>query len=238
MAYVDYLKPFSIYTDGSLQGMGAVLAQVQDDCERMIAYGSCSLRPTKKNPSWLQIGVFGVSVGIHWEVCKYLTGADIEVFMDNNALAYLDTAKLGALEQRWAWFKYEIHYRLRKLNLHADALSHFLVEMPREGCGLLLRRHHGHHLKQLEKFWGNGIDLRCGTMCFITRCSFLPNSGTYKLWSPSRIFSKSVEYYIWRVDTLKLTVLNLWSGGTSFVRRWQIVSRRLKLPGMWNLLCA
>ncbi|XP_070176175.1 uncharacterized protein [Littorina saxatilis] len=56
----------------------------------------------------------------------YLLGAEFEVITDNNPLTYLKTAKLGALEQRWAsqlaQFNFTLRYRPGKIN-PADALS-------------------------------------------------------------------------------------------------------------------
>lgn len=42
LAYTDYTKLFWVYTDLSLQSLGAVLAQVQGGCEWVIAYASHS----------------------------------------------------------------------------------------------------------------------------------------------------------------------------------------------------
>lgn len=67
---------------------------------------------------------------------EYLTGAEIEVLTHNNPLAYLETAKLGVLEQRWiiqlAQFNYKIKYKPGKFNRHVDALSQYPVEYPGE----------------------------------------------------------------------------------------------------------
>ena len=53
------------------------------------------------------------------------------VVTDNNPLAHLQTAKLGAVEQRWvaqlASFDYTIKYRPGKDHTNADVLSRFPV---------------------------------------------------------------------------------------------------------------
>lgn len=57
----------------------------------------------------------------------YLLGSKFTVFTDNNPLCYLRTAKLGAVEQRWAsqlaLFDFMITYRPGSANKNADALS-------------------------------------------------------------------------------------------------------------------
>lgn len=68
-----------MYTDGSLQGLRAVLAQVQDD-QRVIAYDSRSLWPPEKNPH--NYSSFKLELlALVWVIIKrfmgYLTDADI-----------------------------------------------------------------------------------------------------------------------------------------------------------------
>lgn len=48
LADADFTKPFHLYTDASLDGLGAVLSQVHEGRERVIAYASRSLHP----PEW------------------------------------------------------------------------------------------------------------------------------------------------------------------------------------------
>lgn len=68
----------------------------------------------------------------------YLTGAQFTVFTDNNPVAHLQTARLGAVEQCWvaqlASFDYDIKYRSGKINVNADSLSRFPVNSMSAGA--------------------------------------------------------------------------------------------------------
>ena len=62
---------------------------------------------------------------------EYLLGQKCVVFTDNNPLSYLNSAKLGATEHRWAAqlaaFDFELKYRSGRSNRNADALSRQFV---------------------------------------------------------------------------------------------------------------
>lgn len=64
----------------------------------------------------------------------YLTGAKFVVYTDNNPVAHLQTARLGAVEQRWvaqlASFDFEVKYRAGRENTNEDALSRFPAVKP------------------------------------------------------------------------------------------------------------
>lgn len=64
------------------------------------------------------------------------------MFTDNNPLVHLNTARLGAVEQRWvaqlANFKYVIKYRPGTQNKNADALSR--LPEPQDPMPSLARR--------------------------------------------------------------------------------------------------
>lgn len=46
-----YQKPYPMHTDGSPQGLSAVLGKEQEETGRVIAYASRSLQPTQCNPA-------------------------------------------------------------------------------------------------------------------------------------------------------------------------------------------
>uniref|UniRef100_A0A1A8L5P6 Gypsy retrotransposon integrase-like protein 1 n=1 Tax=Nothobranchius pienaari TaxID=704102 RepID=A0A1A8L5P6_9TELE len=130
LAYADFTQPFRLYTDASFSGLGAVLAQVQGGKERVIAYASRSLHPAERNDqnySSFKLELLALKWAVTEKFKDYLYGADFTVFTDNNPLVHLETARLGAVEQRWvaqlANFKYTIKYRPGVQNKNADALS-------------------------------------------------------------------------------------------------------------------
>lgn len=132
LAYADYSHPFIVYTDASNQGLGAVLAQVQEGKERVIAYASRSLHPSERNDanySSFKLELLALKWAVVEKFKDYLTGTNFTVYTDNNPVAHLQTARLGAVEQRWvaqlAAFDYTIKYRPGKSNANADALSRF-----------------------------------------------------------------------------------------------------------------
>ena len=70
-------------------------------------------------------------LGMKWAITEkfrdYLLGSNFVVFTDNNPLAHLKSAKLGAVEQRWVGalsvFDFEVKYKPGAANKAADGLS-------------------------------------------------------------------------------------------------------------------
>lgn len=130
LAYADYKLPFRLYTDVGFEGLGAVLSQVQVEKERVIAYASRALSPNErndKNYSSFKLELLALKLAITEKFKDYLWGAQITVFMDNNPLVHLNTANLGAAEQRWvaqlANYDFVVKYHPGKENSNADALT-------------------------------------------------------------------------------------------------------------------
>lgn len=130
LAYADFKLPFILEVDASHCGLGAVLSQEQDGKVRPIAYASRGLRPPERNMtnySSMKLELLGLKWAMTEKFREYLLGHRCIVYTDNNPLSHLLTAKLGAVEQRWAAqlasFDFEVRYRSGRSNRNADALS-------------------------------------------------------------------------------------------------------------------
>lgn len=138
LAYADFEKHFIIDIDASLSGLGAVLSQVQNGKERVIAYASRGLRGYEhcmQNYSSFKLELLGLKWAITEKLKNYLYGTSFTVRTDNNPLCHLNNAKLSAVEQRWvanlAPFNFDIVYRPGRANRNADGLSRqFEVDSP------------------------------------------------------------------------------------------------------------
>ena len=128
LAYPDYQLPFTLHTDSSTDGLGAVLYQKQDGKLRVIAYASRSVSKAESNYPAHKLEF----LALKWAVCEkfheYLYGSEsFEVFTDNPLTYVLTSAKLDACGQRWvaklANYNFSIRYRCGVSNTEADALS-------------------------------------------------------------------------------------------------------------------
>ncbi|KAL7852922.1 hypothetical protein SRHO_G00187070 [Serrasalmus rhombeus] len=135
LAYADFSKPFVVEVDASHGGLGAVLSQEHDGKVRPIAFASRGLRPAERNMdnySSMKLELLAVKWAVTEKFREYLLGNKFTILTDNNPLSHLQTAKLGATEQRWAAqlaaFNFTIKYRPGKSNQNADALSRQYVE--------------------------------------------------------------------------------------------------------------
>ena len=131
LRYPDLMLPFILEIDASFLGLGAVLSQEQEDGLGVIGYASRSLRGSEKNMtnySSTKLELLALKWAITEKFRDLLIGAECTVYTDNNPLSYfLTSAKLGAVETRWAaelaQFRIKIKYRSGRENTNADALS-------------------------------------------------------------------------------------------------------------------
>ena len=142
LGYPDYSQPFELHTDASLQGLGAVLYQIQEGKMRVIGYGSRSLSPAERRYHAGKLEF----LALKWAVCEHFRdilyyAPNFTIYTDNNSLTYiLSTAKLNATGHRWvselADFTFDIKYRPGRNNQDIDALSRMPVDLAnyREMC--------------------------------------------------------------------------------------------------------
>ena len=131
LGFADFSSPFTLETDASYQGLGAVLSQLQDGKPRVIAYASRALRGAEKNHvryNSMKLELLALKWAVTEKFRDYLLGNQFVVLTDNNPLKYImTTAKLGAVEQKWvselSRFNFEVRYRSGRRNGNADALS-------------------------------------------------------------------------------------------------------------------
>lgn len=130
LAHPDFDRPFMLSVDASLDGIGAVLSQIQEGEARArpIAFASKSLSQSQKNYPAHRLEF----LALKWSVCDkfshWLKGHKFTVWTDNNPLTHILTKpKLDCCEQRWvaklASYDFDIRYVPGPKNVVADALS-------------------------------------------------------------------------------------------------------------------
>ena len=102
LAYPCFSKAFTLETDASIQGLGAVLSQVQEDGKpHPVAYASRALNPSEKNYSVTELETLAVV----WAVTHfhyYLYGNSVTVLTDYSAVkAVLETSNPTGKHARW-----------------------------------------------------------------------------------------------------------------------------------------
>ena len=114
--------PFTLHTDASTSGLGAVLYRRQHGEERVVTYASRSLKPPERNYPAHKLEL----LALKWAVCEKfhenLYGSNFEAVTDNNPLTYIfTTAKLDATGQRWiaalSDYNFTIKYRSENITL-------------------------------------------------------------------------------------------------------------------------
>ena len=122
LSYPSFKKEFTLLTDASAVGIGAVLEQEGHP----IAYASRSLTPSERQYSVIEreclAAVFAVKQFRH-----YLLGRPFSLHTDHQPLQWLSAQKMEGRLCRWALalqeFDFEIKYRRGSANGNADALS-------------------------------------------------------------------------------------------------------------------
>ena len=131
LPYPNYSKPFTLKTDASLKGLGAVLSQ-QDNPGNfcVISYTSHMLKPYEKSMKSYSSAKLQL-LALKWSVCEkfkdYLIGSKFTMLTDNNPLTYVRTSRLGTSQICWlinlTLFNFGTKYHVGKSNQVAEALS-------------------------------------------------------------------------------------------------------------------
>jgi transposase InsO family protein len=128
LACPDETKIFTLQTDASEKGIGAVLSQEDaDGHERPIAFFSRKLLQRERNYSTIEKECLGIVAAIkHFDV--HLVGRPFEIVTDHRALQYLNTMKNSNPRlTRWALaiqpFEFVIKHKPGSQHGNADGLS-------------------------------------------------------------------------------------------------------------------
>lgn len=128
LGYADFSQSFLLHVDASQRGLGAVLMQIQDGKQRVIAYASRSLSRSEEHYPAHKLEFLALKWAVTEKFHDYLYGNHFDVMTDNNPLTYVMTsAKLDATGQRWvaalSSYDFSLSYLAGSKNLSADYLS-------------------------------------------------------------------------------------------------------------------
>ena len=144
LAFADFKKPFLLETDASIEGLGAVLSQKQDDdLYHPVAYTSHGLKGGELKYHSSKLEFLALKWAVTEQFREYLQYQPFLVRTDNNLLTYVMTMpNLDAVGHRWvaamAGYNFEIEYICGSDNKVADALSRVGERLDEEAVKELL----------------------------------------------------------------------------------------------------
>ena len=120
--------PINIYTDASIQGVGAILKQTQlDGKEKPVAYFSKKLNGAQKKKKAIYLECLAIKEAVrYWQY--WLIGKSFTVYSDHKPLEHMNLKsrtdeELGDLTYYLSQYDFNIKYAPGKYNLEADCLS-------------------------------------------------------------------------------------------------------------------
>ena len=139
LAFADFKKPFLLETDASIEGLGAVLSQQQDDSRyHPVAYASRGLKGGELKYHSSKLEFLALKWAMTEQFREYLQYQPFLLRTDNNLLTYvMMTPNLDAVGHRWmaamVGYNFEIEYMHGLDNKVADALSHVGGHLDEDG---------------------------------------------------------------------------------------------------------
>lgn len=133
LMHPNYEKPFIVQCDASFHGVGAVLAQLDDDnVERPIAYMSKKLNKAQRNYTVTEIECLAVVLAV-LKFRMYIEGHPFKIVTDHASLRWLmKQTDLSGRLARWALklqrYTFQIEHRKGSQNIVPDALSRSFEE--------------------------------------------------------------------------------------------------------------
>lgn len=136
LAYPDFSKQFLLFTDACNYGIGAILSQIQDGNEVVIAYASRQLRKPELNYATVEKEALAVIFAIK-SFRHYLLDEPFLVISDHSPLQWLQNQKdnngrLGRWAIQLASTNYRIQYKPGRVHQNADCLSRIKVAVIQE----------------------------------------------------------------------------------------------------------
>ncbi len=133
LGYPDFNRPFIVYTDASLDGLSAMLTQVQDqdgeEIERVLWYSGRSLSKHEKNYTVTDLELTAVHYAAK-QFHPYLQFNPVTFYTDHRVLQHLENSKplhgrLARIDSFLSTLDKEIKYRPGPKMAHADCISRF-----------------------------------------------------------------------------------------------------------------
>ena len=133
LGYPNERDRYTLTTDASLTGIGAILTQKQGTEDRVIAYASKTLSKSQRNYSATKRELFAIVHLTHY-FKNYLLGQQFLIITDHRALVWIYSFKEpDGMVARWieklGQFNFDIKYRAGKKIPHADCLSRINTEV-------------------------------------------------------------------------------------------------------------
>ena len=141
LGYPDFKRPFRIYTDGSLEGISAMLTQVQEhngeEIERVLWYAGRALNKHEKNYNITNLELTAIYYAVQ-QFMPYIQFNEVAFFTDHKVLQHLENSKplhgrLARIDSVLSALNKKVIHRPGSKMAHIDCISRFpTLTLPKE----------------------------------------------------------------------------------------------------------